>query len=258
MKNVLVVGVGEIGSALVSLLEDSKKFNVFKKDVSHSEINEKIDIMHICIPSFKTFTDIAVGYINEFKPDLTIINSTAKPGATQEIFKRTKALLVHSPVRGRHPYLKEGMLKFVKFIGPTSKKSAELAKEHFESLGIKTEVLKSPVETEVGKLLETTYYAINIAFHQEMDRICDYYGADFKQAVTRFNQTCTMDIDHKVPRPVMFPGYIGGHCLIPNIMILKGNVKSEFLDAVLKSNELTKKKIGEGRAKYATKESLGI
>ena len=145
-------------------------------------------------------------------------------------------------MRGRHPNLEKGILSFVKFIGPTSEKAGELAKEHFDTIGVKSEILNSPLDTELGKLFSTTYYAINIAFHQEMDRICELFGADFKKAVTRFNETCTMDIEHKVPRPIMFPGVIGGHCLIPNINILKKDIDSKFLDAILESNEITKKR----------------
>lgn len=245
MKNVLVVGVGEIGSAVAEILEE-KGFKVFKKDIEPIELKEKIDIMHINIPFFENFEEIVVNYINEFKPKLAIINSTVRPETTKHIFEKLgkKFPIVHSPVRGRHPGLKEGLLKFVKFIGPTSKEAGELAKKHFDDMGIKAEVLRSPIETELGKLFSTTYYAVNIAFHQEMDRMCDRFGADFKQAVTRFNETCTMDIEHKVPRPIMFPGHIGGHCLVPNIKILQKDFDSMFLNSVLDSNKKTAKKLG--------------
>ena len=244
MKNVLIIGYkGEVGSAIYSILKESKKYNLLKKDTEPLNIKEKVDVMHISIPYSDRFINIAAGYIRKYKPGLAIIHSTVRPGTTNKIYEKTKALIVHSPVRGRHPDLKGGIFKFIKFIGPANKKAALLAKEHLDSLGIKTEILKSPLETEVGKLLCTTYYAVHIAFHQDMDRICDRFGADFKQAVTRFNQTCTMDINHKIPRPVMFPGFIGGHCLIPNIEILKKDIKSDFLEDILKSNELTRKKL---------------
>ena len=245
MKTILVVGLGEVGRAIAELVDAQKeKFKLYKKDFEPLSVNENIDIMHICIPFTEKFIDDTVEYINLYKPALTIINSTVRPKTTQKIFSITKAPIVHSPVRGRHPQLKEGILKFVKFIGSVDSKAGKIAKQHFEELGVKAEAMSSPVETEVGKLLETSYYAVNIAFHQEMDRICDYYGADFKQSVTRFNETCTMDRDHKVPRPIMYPGFIGGHCVIPNIYLLKMDINSDFLDTILHSNELTGKKLG--------------
>ena len=248
----IVIGMGEIGSAVSEILEESGLFKVHKKDMEPLEIGpeNRIDVMHICIPYSDSFAEIVSSYISQYKPHITIINSTIKPNTTKEIFENTQADIVHSPVRGRHPKLKEGLLRFVKFIGPINAQSAEKAEEHFKKLGIKTRTLKSSVDSELGKLLSTTYYAINIAFHQEMDRICGIYGADFREAVTKFNQTCTMDIEHKIPRPIMFPGIIGGHCLLPNIEILKKDISSDFLDAIERSNENTKKKIDEGKEKY--------
>ena len=244
MKNVLVIGYkGEIGSALVKVIEASEKYNIFKKDVEDVDIKEKIDIMHICIPFLDNFVDVVVKYINKFNPGLVIINSTVSPGTTKQIYKKCKCQLVHSPVRGKHPNLDEGLIKAVKFIGPVDKVSGEQAKEHFDSLGINTEILNSPLETELGKLFSTTYYALCIAYHQEMERICKKFGADFEQTVTRFNETYNelcKEINPKAMRPVLFPGLIGGHCLMPNINILKKNVQSSFLDVIEKSNNKKK------------------
>ena len=249
MKNVLVIGLGEVGNALCQVIEDSGKYTLFKRDMEDIKIDEYIDIMHICIPYTENFVGIAADYIKKYNPKLVVINSTVRPGTTKAIYDKTKKIMVHSPVRGKHPQIKEGLLLFVKFVGPVDKKSGEDAREHFESLGIKTEVMKSPMETELGKLFGTTYYGLCIAYHQEMERICKKFNADFKQAVTRFNETyndgCKI-VNPNAIRPVLYPGFIGGHCVMPNIGILKMDVKSDFLDAIEKSNELkgkeTKKK----------------
>jgi len=44
-------------------------------------------------------------------------------------------------------------------------------------------------------------------------------------------------------RPVMFPGVIGGHCLIPNTELLLRAYDSEFLRLILKSNEKRKEEV---------------
>ena len=244
MKNVLVVGYkGEIGSALFSVIKHSGKYNVLGKDVKDVEVKDDINIMHICIPFLDNFVDVVDDYVSKYNPELVIINSTVSPGTTKQIYEKCKCKLVHSPVRGKHPNIDEGLVKAVKFIGPLDEISADMAKEHFESLGIKTEVLKSPMETELGKLFSTTYYALCIAYHQEMERICKKYNADFNQTVTRFNETYNdlcKKINPKVPRPVLFPGPIGGHCLMPNIKLLKKDIKSDFFDAIEKSDEKKK------------------
>jgi len=244
MKNVLVVGLGEIGSALCQVIDESGKYKLFKKDTDDIKIREDIDIMHICIPYMGSFADIVANYIKKYNPKLIVINSTVRPGTTKSIYDKTKKNIVHSPVRGKHPKIKDGLLLFVKFIGPASKEAGEAAKEHFQSLGIKAEVVKSPMETELGKLFDTTYYGLCIAYHQEMERICRKFDADFGQTVTRFNETyndgCKV-INPNVVRPVLYPGFIGGHCVMPNIGILKKDVRSEFLDAIEKSNDSKRK-----------------
>lgn len=247
MKNVLVVGLGEIGNALCQVVEESGKYKLFKKDIENIEIAKDIDVMHVCIPYFNGFEEIVADYAKKYNPGLIIINSTVRPNTTNEIHKKTNKSIVHSPVRGKHPKIKEGLLLFVKFIGPIDEKSGKDAKGHFESIGIKAEIMDSPLETELGKLFDTTYYGLCIAYHQDMERICRKFGADFGQTVTRFNETynegCKLT-NPNVVRPVLYPGFIGGHCVMPNIGILKKDVKSDFLDAVEKSNELKKKELG--------------
>ena len=244
MKNILVIGLGEIGSALCQVIEDFKKYKLFKKDMEELDIKDKMDIMHICIPYMDNFVDVVINYVEKYNPSLVIINSTVRPGTTNEIYEKTKKNVAHSPVRGKHPGIKEGLMLFVKFIGPVSREAGDAAKEHFNSLGIKTEVMNSPIETELGKLFSTTYYGLCIAYHQEMERICKKFNADFEQSVTRFNKTynegCKV-INPNVVRPVLYPSFIGGHCVMPNIGLLKKDVKSDFLDAIEKSNELKKK-----------------
>lgn len=245
MKNVLIIGMGEIGTALYSLIEDSRKYQIYKKDLEEIDINANIDIMHICIPYTDEFVDIVRGYVEKFKPKLIIINSTVRPGTTQEIFGKCKISIVHSPVRGKHPNIKEGLLLYKKYIGPIDRNAGENAKNHFETLGVKTELFKSPIETELAKILSTSYYGLCIAWHQEMERICKKFNADFDQTVTEFNKTYNdgiKDVNPNLIRPIMYPGFIGGHCVMPNLTILQKDIKSDFIDAIVKSNEKKKNK----------------
>jgi len=107
------------------------------------------------------------------------------PGATKEIGK----IAVHSPVRGVHPHLFEGIKTFVQYIGADNEETGKLAQEHLEGLGIKTELLSSSAVTEIGKLFDTTYYGLCIAWHGEMKEICDQLGIDFDESVSNFNKT---------------------------------------------------------------------
>ena len=70
-----------------------------------------------------------------------------------------------------------------------------------------------------------------------MHRISRAFDAEFDEAVDFLE-----DI-HKEDRPVMFPGVIGGHCLIPNTELLLKSYDSEFLRLILESNEKRKEEI---------------
>jgi len=249
---VLVVGLGEVGRPLFELLRESEKFEVYgwdvdkkkMQDVQQGDLPKEVDILHICYPcrDQETFVKTTVNNVRQFRPELTIINSTVPPGTTEKVYTISGGCMVHSPVRGMHKS-REGMKRYlsflIKYIGGVDEESVRLARKHFEDLGLKTKVLKSPVETELAKLFETTYRAWMIACFQEMHRISKRFGADFDDVVD------FLEDDHRIrfDRPIHFPGVIGGHCLIPNIELLLKSYDSRFLRLILESNEERKEEI---------------
>jgi len=144
--------------------------------------------------------------------------------------------------------MKREIKRWTKYIGGTDSKSAEIARKHFEKLGLKVKFLRSSRETELAKIFETTYRAWMIACFQEMHRISRYFSADFDQIVDFLEDTHKMRFD----RPLMFPGVIGGHCLIPNVKMLLEAYDSDFLRLILKSNEKRKKEIVDDEIKKET------
>jgi len=135
--------------------------------------------------------------------------------------------------------MKWELKRWTKYVGGSEPKAAEAARKHFEKLGLKTKVLKSSLETEVAKLFETTYRAWMIVCFQEMHRISKFFGADFENVADFLEDTHRVRHD----RPVMFPGVIGGHCLILNTELLLKSYDSDFLKLILKSNEKRKEEI---------------
>ncbi len=131
------------------------------------------------------------------------------------------------------------MKRWPKYVGGATVEAAEAAKEHFEKLGLTVKVLKSCTETELAKLFETTYRAWMITCFQEMHRISRAVGADFNETVDFLEDTHRQRFD----RPVMFPGFIGGHCLIPNTELLLKSYDSDFLRLILESNEKRKEEM---------------
>jgi UDP-N-acetyl-D-mannosaminuronate dehydrogenase len=251
-ENVLVVGLGEVGRTLFELLKESEHFSTYALDIDQEKMRqtgqitlpETVDVMHICLPCSdqKKFVNTVAGYAERFKPTLTIINSTVLPGTTQQVHTRCGCLVAHSPVRGVHKspeHMKWELKRWTKYIGGAEPQAAEVARKHFEKLGLKTKVLKSCLETELAKLFETTYRAWMIACFQEMHRISKHFGADFPNVVDFLEDTHRVRHD----RPVMFPDVIGRHCLIPNTELLLKSYDSDFLRLILKSNEKRKEEI---------------
>jgi len=111
--------------------------------------------------------------------------------------------------------------------------------ENTEKLGLKVKILKSPIDTELAKLFDTTYRAWMVACFQEMHRISRHFGADFENVVDFLGDGHCVRFD----RPIMFPDVMGGHCLIPNAELLLKSYDSKFLRLILKSNEKRKEEI---------------
>jgi UDP-N-acetyl-D-mannosaminuronate dehydrogenase len=228
------------------------KFEVYGYDldkdrmlaVQQAEIPREVDTMHICIPFIgrHKFVNAVTKYVNWYRPGLVIIDSTIMPGTTMAVHDLCSCHVAHSPIRGVHENperMKWEIKRWRKYVGGANAESAKAARRHLEKLGLKTRVLKSCTETELAKLLETTYRAWLIACFQEMHRISGSLKADFVGVMDFLEDTHRVRLD----RPIMVPGVIGGHCLIPNTELLLRCYNSKFLRLILESNKKRKEEI---------------
>jgi UDP-N-acetyl-D-mannosaminuronate dehydrogenase len=230
-RTVLVVGLGEVGKPLLDIL--SQRYQAVGIDIKGAvDQIEHADVMHICYPfEIYDFVGETVRYIGRYKPALTIINSTVGVGTTRKIAAGASADVVHSPVRGKHAHMQDQMLSYTKFIGALDSTAAHNAARHFESSGFKTRILSSPEATELGKLAETTYFGMMIAWAQEVERYCDRTGTNYNEVISLFDEI-------KFFPPVKyFSGIIGGHCVMRNIEILSRVDRSTLLRTIQDSNE---------------------
>jgi len=246
LHKVLIVGYGEVGKPLYEVVRGVYP-DVDWLDIEQKKIEGKHDVMHITFPEQtpNDFIASAVRYINEFSPELTLIETTVTPGTTHEIHARVgdRTLICHSPVRGNITEgMKKGLLQYTKFIGPTSKDAGIRAKEYYETLGLKTYLCSSPLETELGKIFETTYRGLMMSWFQEIHRLCGGLNAQYDQVVEFVGST---EREGKQARPVFHPGVIGGHCIIPNAEKLYSVSKSKFVEALLESNRARKQEVAE-------------
>ena len=228
---VVVVGLGEVGRPLLELL--SERHDAIGVDVAPlADPVARVDVMHVCYPfAMEDFVGETTRYIERFRPTVTIINSTVAVGTTRAVAARTGAAVVHSPVRGKHTRMRDELLKYTKYVGTIDPASGKYAAEHFVSIGMPTRVLPTPEATELAKLTETTYFGLLIAWAQEVERYCDQLGAEYDDVVSFYEEVGFF------PPVKYFSGIIGGHCVMPNVEILRRAGHSEILEAIQSSNQ---------------------
>lgn len=230
-NKVVVVGMGEVGKPLFDLI--SKHYDVVGVDLDPVEMGDHVDVMHVCYPfQIKDFIGETIRYIERFKPTLTVINSTVAVGTTRSISERSGAAVVNSPVRGKHARMLDELRSYTKFVGAIDFIAGDQAAKHFATAGLKTKLLSSPEATELAKLTETTYFGLMIAWAQEVERYCDRSGQNYEEVATFYDEI------RFFPPVKYFPGIIGGHCVMPNIEILRNWNCSMLLDAVQASNQM--------------------
>lgn len=246
-EKVVVAGLGEVGKPLLQIL--SEHHDVIGVDIQPpSEPINSVDVLHICYPfQIKDFIGETARYIELFKPGLTVINSTVAVGTTRAVAQRTGSAVVNSPVRGKHARMVEEMRKYTKFVGALDPATARHAAEHFESAGLKAKILSAPEATELAKLTETTYFGLMIAWAQELERYCDQASQTYEEIVSFYNEISFF------PKVKYFPGVIGGHCVMPNIELLRKFDDSAILRAIQSSNQ---KKLDREASRQFSEEAI--
>jgi len=236
-QTVVVIGLGEVGKPLLAVLQGG--YQTFGVDVDLPAPVTRCDVMHVCFPfQNDTFVEQVLEYIDQYRPALTVINSTVAPGTTRSIAVESGTAVVNSPVRGKHERMQDELLHYTKFVGALDQRSGQRAVKHFEEVGMKTKLLSSPEASEIAKLTETTYFGLLIAWAQEVERYCVKLGINYDEVVSFYEEI-------KFFPPVKyFPGEIGGHCVMPNIDILLQEFPSALLQAIVQSNTLRQKNFG--------------
>jgi UDP-N-acetyl-D-mannosaminuronate dehydrogenase len=247
-ETVVVAGLGEVGKPLMELISPHHPTTGVDIEPPPADLRG-IDVLHVCFPfQIKDFIGETMRYMELFQPALTVINSTVAVGTTRQIALRSGRAVVNSPIRGKHARMLEELSKYKKFVGTIEPEHGQKAAEHFQSVGLTTKVLSSPEATELAKLTETTYFGLMIAWAQELERYCDRSGANYDEIISFYEEI------QFFPRVKYFPGIIGGHCVMPNIEILRNFGQSALLEAILTSNEMKVERDGRARAESAVRE----
>lgn len=213
MSRQLVVGTGQIGKAVLAVLE------CHGYDVADGEYpyQEPFDVLHICFSYSDTFEEDVRHYQELTGAKLTIIHSTVPIGVS------TRLGAVHSPVRGKHPDLEQSIRTFTKFFGGPQ---AEEAAQIFRKKGITCVTTPKSETTEALKLFDTEQYHLNILAEKAIYKYCTDHGLDFDVVYTQANRTYNegyevMGMPH-FKKYVLdhVEGPIGGHCVTENSKLL--------------------------------------
>jgi len=228
----MVIGLGEVGRPLFTILK-KQSAGTLGIDLEPVEVSRPVGTMHICFPYLNAvqFQSAAVGYIRKYAPKVVVVQSTAIPGTTRAIETESGVPCVYSPVRGKHTKMVDELLNYVKFVAGTDAEATHEVQEQFKAAGMKSETMSTPEALELAKLLETTYFGMLIAWAQEMNRFAEVVNADYVEVGRFFKEIAYL------PGVLFQPGYIGGHCVMPNIGLLQQRFESEFLEVIKKSNE---------------------
>jgi len=236
----VILGMGEVGETLFNLLVD-RKFDCIGIDLDNSKcknytenkIIENPQYLHVCLPGELTgFTDIVVNWINKIKNiKVVIIHSTVKPGTTKTIQEKFSMPILFSPVRGVHKRFLNDIKKYTKFISFDGAEIDSKIRIDLENRFEKIDWMSTTKTAELAKILvDTTYYGWLINYAQITKMICEKENVDFDE-MWKFADEIHENLGN---RPKMFPGIIGGHCVIPNLNL----VKYENLDVIKKINEM--------------------
>lgn len=212
----LIIGAGEIGQSLFNVLKDYYKVSI--RDIEDPRYTDEFPVVNICYPYSDNFDAITRGYIERYKPQLTIIHSTVKPGTTRQLGQG----VVHSPVNGRHPNLAESLRTFTKVIGSVRLDDAERAEMFLSKARIPICRFSSPEASELAKIMCTTAYGMSIIVEKEIHAACEKWGLPFDEVYTMWTKQYDSGYarmnEGQFIRPVLdhVPGPIGGHCVLPN------------------------------------------
>ena len=239
----IILGMGEVGETLFDLLVD-RKFdcvgidldNTKCKKYSENEVIKNPEYLHVCLPGELTgFTNIVLNWMDKIKNiQVVIIHSTVKPGTTKIIQEKSSIPILFSPVRGVHRRFLNDIKKYTKFISFDGKEIDSKIKEDLENRFEKIDWMSTTKTAELAKILvDTTYYGWLINYAQITKMICEKENVDFDE-MWKFADEIHENLGN---RPKMFPGIIGGHCVIPNLDL----VQYENLDMIKKINEIYEK-----------------
>ena len=256
IKKDVVAGIGEIGKPILQLI--SKETPVIGYDINEKLVDKKQIVryeklktrfLHVCIPFTKNFNRNVILLYKKFNPESIVIHSTISPNTTKQLQEKLPIPVIYSATRGVHRRMLYDLKRYTKFFAiessaPNIRWAVSAYSKTMKKCGVKTKRMSSPITLELAKIIcDTSYYGwlINYAQISNMIAIKNKVGYDemwsFADEIHKFLGN----------RPKMFPGFIGGHCIIPNLDLIQDNVIDIIKEINSDYAKILKKKQKEGK-----------
>ena len=202
--------------------------------------------LHVCIPFSKFFLKNIKNLNDQFHPECIVIHSTIRPKTTLQIQNTFDIPIIYSATRGVHKRMIQDMKKYTKFFSvystaPRSKWASLQFIKKMKHVGIKTKKMSNPLVLELAKIVvDTSYYGWLISYAQLSNMISIKNKVDYDE-MWSFADEIQKYLGN---RPKMFPGFIGGHCVIPNLSL----IDEDSLWEIEKINNIYSKKVKDAKA----------
>ena len=248
MKKDIVAGIGEIGKPILKLL--SKHGVVVGFDSNPDLMDErkferyeslKTSFLHIAIPVTGKFINNVLKLYKKFQPECIVIHSTIKPGMTEKLQEKLSIPVIYSATRGVHKRMVYDLKRYTKFFvisvnAPRGKWATTRYVQSMKRCGVKTKKMSKPETLELAKIIcDTSYLGWLVNYAQLSNVIAIEHGVDYDE-MWSFSDEIQKFLGN---RPKMYPSFIGGHCVIPNLNL----INNESLNIISKMNNRYAKKL---------------
>lgn len=198
----------------------------------YDKFSKKVDAVYVVS---------AVEKILQYAPNeaTIVVESTISPGTIEKsirpILEKAKRLdihLVHAPERIIPGNMVYELLHNNRTIGADDKKVGERIKQIYASF-CQGEIVVTDIKTaEMTKVVENTFRAVNIAFANELAKICRHNNMNIYEII----KICNMHPRVNILQPG--PG-VGGHCISVDPWFLVGDYPSlaNVINEAMKTND---------------------
>ncbi len=264
-KKQIVAGLGEIGNPILNLISKVQLtvgYDIDTKLINKTKIKKyeafPSTFLHICIPFNQKFIKNVISLSKKFNPECIVIHSTISPYTTKKIQDKLSIPVIYSATRGVHKRMLKDLKRYTKFFAleknaPRKKWASLEYSKLMKKCKVKTKKMSDPITLELAKIvIDTTYYGWLINYAQISNLVAKKHHVDYDE-MWEFSDEIHKFIGN---RPKMFPGFIGGHCVIPNLSLIDENdfyqidkINNMYTKKV-KGSKLIAKKYVKGKQSY--------